>query len=169
MQPQGPPPGSGGSGIAASLAEALAGMAWEVEPGRFALVGFPGPPGTEDLAALRGAGPAQAVREGGETTLLLDAADLEAVAARHPGARVERDLRWIRFRTSMGWEVTGFLAHVTGALAAAGVPLGAVCGFSRDHLFVAEPHLARARGVLEGLFGPAAAAPPEGAGGPPGR
>ena len=40
----------------------------------------------------------------------------------------------------MGWELVGFLALVTGRLAAAGVPLGAVCGFQRDHLFVAERH-----------------------------
>ena len=52
----------------------------------------------------------------------------------------------------MGWEVVGFLARVTGALAAAGVPLGAVCGFSRDHLFVAEAHLERALETLRGSF-----------------
>ncbi len=136
---------------ARDLAAALAAMRFRVEAGDFALLGFPEPPGPEDLATL-GAGPGQIVREGGETTLLLPAARLVAVLARHPGARVERDLAWIRFEADMGWEVVGFLARVTGVLAAAGVPLGAVCGFSRDHLFVARPHLEQARVALATLF-----------------
>jgi hypothetical protein len=70
----------------------------------------------------------------------------------HPGARVEGGLLWVSFTAAMGWEVVGFLALVTGRLAAAGVPLGAVCGFSRDHLFVSRDHEAVLRGVLEGLF-----------------
>jgi hypothetical protein len=74
------------------------------------------------------------------------------VLARHPRARVERDYAWIRFEAPMGWEVVGFLARVTGALAAAAVPLGAVCGFSRDHLFVARRHLPAARATLTRLF-----------------
>jgi hypothetical protein len=52
----------------------------------------------------------------------------------------------------MGWEVVGFLAKVTGSLAAAGVPLGAVCGFSRDHLFLHERYLPQSLAVLRGLF-----------------
>ena len=65
---------------------------------------------------------------------------------------VERGLVWIRFDAPMGWEVVGFLALVTGRLAEAGVPIGAVCSFSRDHLFVAESYLERTREVLGGLF-----------------
>lgn len=137
-----------------SLQEALAGMSWEVLEGRFALVGFEELPRAEDLALL-GTDPAQILREGGETTLLVALELLEPVRERHPGARVEAPLAWVRFRSPMGWEVVGFLAHVTGALAGAGVPLGAVCGFSRDHLFVAERHLDRTRAVLAQLFGPA--------------
>ena len=138
---------------ARTLQEALLAMSWVAEPGRFALLGFEDPPRADDLSAL-GEGPAQVVREGDETTLLIPQARLDAVLALHPGARVERDLVWIRFLAPMGWEVVGFLARVTSELAAAGVPLGAVCGFSRDHLFVAADHLARATEVLTRLFGP---------------
>lgn len=135
---------------AQDLDHAWAAMSWRFEPGRFALLGFQGPPTPEDLEALDP--PAQLVLEDGETTLLLPAGRLSEVLARHPGSRVEEGLLWIRFEATMGWEVVGFLARVTGALAAAGVPLGAVCGFSRDHLFVAEAHRETARRVLDELF-----------------
>ena len=48
----------------------------------------------------------------------------------------------------MSWDVVGFLARVTSALAEGGVPLGAICGFDRDHLFLDERHLERARAIL---------------------
>jgi hypothetical protein len=126
-------------------------MSWALEPDSFALIGFPEPPLAQDLASLSRP-PAQIVREARETTLLVRESESAAILARHPHARVERDLVWIRFETPMAWEVVGFLARVTGALAAAGVPLGAVCGFSRDHLFVARKHLEPARSVLERMF-----------------
>ncbi|MCH2105350.1 MAG: ACT domain-containing protein [Planctomycetes bacterium] len=134
-----------------SLQEALKGTTWQVEGGRFALVGFPQGPRVEDLALL-GRAPAQIIREEEGTTLLIAADALEGVLERHPEARVERDLAWVRFSMAMDWELVGFLAHVTGALAAAGVPLGCVCSFDRDHLFIAESHLEVATRVLDGLF-----------------
>ena len=77
---------------------------------------------------------------------------LDELRSRHPDAQVEGGLVWIRFRAAMGWEVVGFLAKVTGALADAGIPLGAVCGFSRDHLFVHERYLEKALVTLKVLF-----------------
>jgi hypothetical protein len=136
---------------ARDLDSALANMSFAIEPGRFALVGFPDPPVGEDWALLERA-PAQLVRERDETTLLVNEHALEAVLARHPRARVERDLVWIRFEAPMGWEVVGFLARVSGDLARAGVPIGTVCGFSRDHLFIASRHLPTTYSVLERLF-----------------
>lgn len=133
------------------LQEAVRGMTWSVVEGPFALVGFPQAPDPRDLALL-GDGPGQLVREGGETTLLLRQERLEELLARRPDAAVQRDLAWIRFDLPMGWDLVGFLALVTGALAAEGVPLGAVCGYSRDHLFVARPFLERARSVLSRAF-----------------
>jgi hypothetical protein len=132
------------------LAAALARMTFSVDEGPFALVGFAGAPQAGDLAAL--APPGQLVREADETTLLVREAELAGVLARHPGARAERGLAWIRLDAPLAWDLVGFLARVTGALAAAGVPLGCVCGYSRDHLFVARPHLSRARAALGSLF-----------------
>jgi hypothetical protein len=134
------------------LGAALRQMRFAVEPGRFALVGFREPPAAADLALLGGELPCQAIREGGETTLLVPEPELLAIRARHPGALEERGFAWIRFESAMAWDLVGFLALVTGRLAAGGVPLGAVCAFHRDHLFIAERHLERAREVLRGLF-----------------
>ena len=134
-----------------SLAEALSAMTFTVEPGRFGLVGFEEPPLPADLECLARP-PAQVVRERDETTVLAPAEQAEAVLSRHPAARIERDLAWIRFDAPMAWDVVGFLAHVTGALARAGVPIGAVCGFRRDHLFVAGRHLETTVKTLERLL-----------------
>lgn len=136
---------------ASVLQEAWGKMTWGREAGVFALIGFPEPPLAEDLTCLARP-PAQVLREGGETTLLVRESESAAVLARHPGARLERDLVWIRFEAPMSWEVVGFLARVTGELAAAGVPLGAVCGFSRDHLFLASRYFEPARAVLDRMF-----------------
>ena len=105
----------------------------------------------EDLALL-GRAPSQVIREEEGTTLLFAEDALEGVLQRHPEARVERGLVWIRFSMEMDWELVGFLAHVTGALAEAGIPVGCVCTFDRDHLFVAEAYLEQSTQVLGGLF-----------------
>ena len=137
------------------LQEAVRAMTWGVVEGRYALAGFPEAPAPEDLALL-GEGPGQLVRERDETTLLLAEERLVELLARHPAAKVQRDLAWIRFDVPLDWQLVGFLALVSGALAAEGVPLGAVCGYSRDHLFVAGPYLERTRSVLSRLFRPTA-------------
>lgn len=150
------PPGPETGPSAPDLAALRAAMRWRIERARFVLVGFPGPPTPDDCALLGGEGPAQLVREGGETTLLAPEGALAGVVERHPAARVERDLLWVRFELAMAWDVVGFLALVTGRLAAAGIPLGAVCGYSRDHLFVARAYEGALRRELVALFGDAA-------------
>ena len=130
-----------------NLASALAQMRWRVEPGTFALLSFDAAPGAPDLELISGP-PGQIVAEAGQTTLLIRSERVDEALQRHPDAEVERDLVWIRFDTPMSWDVVGFLALVTGRLAAAGVPIGAVCGFHRDHLFLAQRHEQRARAVL---------------------
>lgn len=143
--------GQGSPPPAADLDTALAQMRVRVEPGRFALLGLARAPRAADLALLQP--PCQLTFEGGELSLLLPAAQAEALLASEPHAQVARDLCWVRFELAMQWEVVGFLARVTGALAAAGVPLGAVCGYSRDHLFVHERYLDTCVAVLDDLLG----------------
>lgn len=52
------------------------------------------------------------------------------------------------FSVAMDWQVVGFLAAVTGLLAGAGIPLGAVCGYYRDHLFIDQKYADRAEKLL---------------------
>ena len=138
------------------LKDALREMRWVEETERFGLVGFEGPPSVEDLE-LAGAEPtSQLVRESGATTLLLPERCLEQLIERHPEAEIERGLYWIRFEAPMAWDLVGFLAHVSAALAEAGVPIGVVCSFHRDHLFVGAGSVEDARRVLTELFGPPA-------------
>lgn len=137
---------------ARTLEEALRSMRWSLEPSRFLLIGFPGRPTPQDLEVLVGCRPAQLVLEPAETTLLVEEGAARGLVERHPRARVERGLRWIRFEAEMDWQLTGFLALVSGRLAEAGVPLGVVCSFGYDHLFVAEEHLPVVRRVLGELF-----------------
>lgn len=134
------------------LEEAKGAMRWRVEPTRFALAGFAEAPTAEDLLLLGETG--QLIREGRETTLLVPMAAVERLLELHPRTVLEEDLAWIRFEEAMDWQLVGFLALVTSKFAEAQIPLGAVCGFSRDHLFLAERFLDRSREVLEELFGP---------------
>ncbi len=57
--------------------------------------------------------------------------------------------RLITFDIELAPDLVGFLSKVTGALAAAGIPLLAIAAFSRDHIFVPaddlEPALRRLR------------------------
>lgn len=132
-----------------SLETALAEMSWVIESGTFALVGVDTAPTPEDLSLLEP--PGQLVVEKGETSLLIRESGLPDLLARHPNARVESGLLWVRFTAPMGWEVVGFLALVTGRLASVGIPLGAVCGYSRDHLFVDQRHGPQLREALAGI------------------
>ncbi|MAE77127.1 MAG: hypothetical protein CMJ85_09685 [Planctomycetes bacterium] len=130
-----------------NLESALSQMSWRFEPGTFALLGFLAPPSVADLELLS-VPPAQIVTEAEQTTLLIPSDRVEEALRRHPEAEVEGDLIWVRFDAPMSWDVVGFLALVTGHFAAAGIPIGAVCGFRRDHLFLARRHQERARAVL---------------------
>jgi len=57
-------------------------------------------------------------------------------------AALPRDL----FDLDLPAELVGFMAAISGALADAGVPLLAVCGYTKDHLLVREEHLDAALG-----------------------
>jgi hypothetical protein len=85
-------------------------------------------------------------------TLLLDRDSWERLNRRYPAASVEGPLSVFTFSLAMDWEVVGFLAAVTGFLAQAGIPLGAVCGYYRDHLFISTEYAGRAETVLREEF-----------------
>jgi hypothetical protein len=144
-------------------------MRFRVSARRFVLLGYPEARGAEVAAALsrraaaqgaEGAADARALRqlvfEDDVVTVFAPEED-EASLPRDPAARILRGRRLVTFETPMSWDVVGFLARVTTALAEGGVPIGAICGFDRDHLFLDERYLERARAVLAERICPQAA------------
>ncbi|MEW5959628.1 MAG: ACT domain-containing protein [Chloroflexota bacterium] len=121
-----------------------------IHPDEFVLVGLEPAERSRleaDLAHIRGDF-FQYILEPDVLTLLLDSDSWARLSRRYPEARVEGPLAVFTFSLAMEWAVVGFLAAVTGLLAQAGIPLGAVCGYYRDHLFIAVEYAERAESIL---------------------
>ena len=98
--------------------------------------------------APSGAQPYMVLRDRSETTLLLEESDWKTLRHTVRDARVEGDFRLLTFELQLDWKVVGFLALVTGFLAAAEIPVGAISAFSRDHLMIKQADLAKTMIVL---------------------
>ena len=132
------------------LEEILAHTELIIHPGEFVLVGLEPAERARlesDLASIK-SNFCQYIIEPDVLTLLLNSNDWVHLSQHYPQANVEGPLRIFTFSVVMDWQVVGFLATVTALLAQAGIPLGAVCGYYRDHLFISVEHAARAEGVL---------------------
>ncbi|HZH29989.1 MAG TPA: ACT domain-containing protein [Pyrinomonadaceae bacterium] len=124
----------------------------EVAPATFVLVGMR----HEDWSRLleqpelspRPAVPFMLLRDTHEVTLLMEEEDWLVMRHAVREARVESGWRLITFDIKLDWNVVGFLARVTELLAAAGIPLGALTAFSRDHLLIKQDDLGLALRVL---------------------
>ena len=124
----------------------------EVAPGTFVLAGMR----HEDWARLlenpelspRADALFMLLRDAHETTLLVEEEDWRAMRHVVRDARVEAGWRLVTFDVVLPWDVVGFLAHVTRILAEAGVPVGALSAFSRDHLLIKQEDLGKALRVL---------------------
>jgi hypothetical protein len=90
------------------------------------------------------------VRDDRETTALVLEADLAALPAPE---RVQPGFAVVTLDLPMDWGVVGVLARVSGALAAAGIPLGALAAFSRDHLLVPASRVDEALAALADVCG----------------
>src|SRR5947209_16631607 len=88
------------------------------------------------------------LRDRFEVTLLLEEDDWRAMRHAARDARVEAGFRLVTLDLELPWSVVGFLAHVTGLLAEAGVAVGALSAFSRDHLLIKQDDLGKALRVL---------------------
>ena len=84
-------------------------------------------------------------------TLVVAEGDWRELSHAFPRARVERPYRVISFDLDLPADLVGFLATITQALAEAGVPLLAICGYTKDHLLVREEHLAAALAAIEAI------------------
>ena len=131
-----------------SVEELLRRVRVEVLPGTFVLVALR----HEDWRRLlenpelspRADAPFMLLKDTREVTLLLEEDDWRAMRHAARDAKVEAGFRLLTLDLELGWDVVGFLARVTAILAAAGVPVGALSAFSRDHLLVKQDDLPRA-------------------------
>jgi hypothetical protein len=87
------------------------------------------------------------VREAGETTVVVDQDDLDDVDA----ADVEPGWKRLTFEMELPFELVGFLAAVTTALAEVDVSVFVCSSYATDHVFVREANLGAAVARLEGL------------------
>jgi hypothetical protein len=84
-----------------------------------------------------------------EVTLVLAKADLDDYARRLPGHRTsDDDYRLITFDVELEPTLTGFMAHISKALAEAKVVIMPFAAFNRDHLLVPAAQFEQAMTVL---------------------
>jgi uncharacterized protein len=88
------------------------------------------------------------LRDAFEVTLVLEDADWRAMRHAARDARVEGGFRFVTLDVELQWNVVGFLARVAEILAAAGVSVGALSSYSRDHLLIKQDDLGKALRVL---------------------
>ena len=88
------------------------------------------------------------LRDAHEVTLLLEEADWQTMRHAARDARAEGNFRLVTLDIELQWNVVGYLARVTEILAAAGLSVGALSAFSRDHLLVKQDDLAAALRAL---------------------
>jgi hypothetical protein len=134
------------------VAELLRRTRVEVAPGTYFLIGLR----HEDWMRLlenpelspRGNAPFMLLRDEHEVTLLLDETDWRTLRHAVREARVEGSFRLVTLDVELAWNVVGYLARVTEILARAGLSVGALSAFSRDHLLVKQDDLGTALRVL---------------------
>ncbi len=93
-----------------------------------------------------------------ELTAVLATDEWTRVRRVFPGATEEAGYRMITLEVRLDWQVIGYLAAVTRALADAGVPVGVLSSFHYDHLLVRDDLLGKAEAALQHLINAAGAA-----------
>jgi hypothetical protein len=96
----------------------------------------------------RGDAPFMVLRDEHEVTLLLDETDWRAMRHAARDARVEGNFRLVTLDLELDWNVVGYMARVTALLSGAGISVGALSAFSRDHLLIKQDDLGQALRVL---------------------
>ena len=123
---------------------------WQARPERFVLAALE--PNERMVVARLLAGVTapfmQLIAESDLLTLLLPQSDWRSLKPAFPHARVQQPFRVISFDLDLPNDLVGFLAVASRALAEAGVPILAICGYTKDHILVREEHLERALAAL---------------------
>ncbi len=92
--------------------------------------------------------PFMLLRDRHEVTLLVEETDWLTMRHAVRDARVEGGFRLVTLDVELGWHVVGYLALVTELLARAGISVGALSAFTRDHLLIKQADLGTALRVL---------------------
>ena len=92
--------------------------------------------------------PFMILRDAHEVTLLVEEEDWRRIRHAVRDAKTESGYRMITLDIELPWSTVGYLARVTEILAAAGISVGALSSFSRDHLLVKQDDLPKALKVL---------------------
>ena len=124
----------------------------EVSPATFALIGISHQDWSRLLENPELSPRVDAVfmifRDDKAVTLLIEEEDWQRIRHALRDAKVERGFRLLTFDLELPWNVVGYLARVTEILAAAGISVGALSSFSRDHLLIKQDQLGSALRVL---------------------
>lgn len=96
----------------------------------------------------RGSAPFMVLRDEREVTLLLDETDWQTMRHAAREARLEGGFRLVTLDVELNWSVVGYLARVTELLSGAGISVGALSAFTRDHLLIKQDDLPRALRIL---------------------
>ena len=126
---------------------------WRVRPERFVLVGLAPRERLVAVRLLEGvvAPFTQLIIEPDVVTLVLPEAEWRALRPAFPAARLQGPFRVISFDLDLPDDLVGFLAAVSRALADAGVPILAICGFAKDHVMVREEHVEKALTAIQSI------------------
>jgi hypothetical protein len=137
----------------ARIAALLRQAHWQARPERFVLAGLE-PRERQVLARLLPgiAAPfVQLILEPDMLTLVLPEAEWRSIRPAFANARIQAPCRVITFDLDLPDDLVGFLAAASRALAAAGVPILAICGYTKDHILVREEYLGQSLAALESL------------------
>ena len=88
--------------------------------------------------------PFMILRDTYEVTLVIEEEDWRRIRHSLRDAKVESGYRLLTLDIELPWDTVGYLARVTAILAAAGISVGALSSFSRDHLLIKQEDLPRA-------------------------
>lgn len=93
-----------------------------------------------------------------ELSIVLAEDEWAHVRSKFPSAKEETGYRLITLDAALDWQVTGYLAAVTAAMAEEGIPVGVLSSFHHDHLLVRGDRLENTVAALQRLIDAAYAA-----------
>jgi hypothetical protein len=135
-----------------SVSDLLRETRLEVAPASYAVVGLR----HQDWQRLlenpelspRADAPFMIFRDSWEVTLVIEEADWQRIRHAARDAKIETGYRLVTLDIELPWSTVGYFACVTGILATAGISVGALSAFSRDHLLIKQDDLGNALRVL---------------------